>query len=201
MSCEMMRRRLSDDFDGALSPRKKARLEAHLRNCPGCRAYRTDIVRIQAGSASAADRSPEYWAAFEKRLEARLDSVEPGRKAVGVPFFTGRKWAYTAAGFLLLAAVGTYLAVNRPGGPLETAWINYEDSLAPLLQEAEANPEFGNLVNRQILGSLEDMTPAAEKDSAAPFADDPLFWEGLSEEELEYIAVELEKETGHGGPK
>ena len=201
MSCEMMRRRLSDDLDGALSPRRKARLEAHLRDCPGCRAYRADIVRFQAGSASAADRSPEYWAAFEKRLEARLDSVEPGRKAVGVPFFTGRKWAYAAAGFLLLAAVGTYLAVSRPGGPLETAWVNYEDSLAPLLQEAEANPEFGNLVNRQILGSLEDMTPAAEKDSAAPFADDPLFWEGLSEEELEYIAVELEKETGHGGPK
>jgi Putative zinc-finger len=201
MRCETMRRRLSDDLDGALSPRKKVRLEAHLRHCPGCRAYRDDIVRFQAGAATAADRSPDYWAAFERRLEARLDSVEPGRKVAGVPFFTGRRWAVAAVGFLLLAAAGTYLGVRRPGGPLETAWINYEDSLAPLLQEAEASPEFGNLVNREILGSIEDMAPVIERDFAPSFADDPLFWEGLSDQELEFIAAELAKETGQGGPK
>jgi len=201
MRCQKMKKRLSDDLDGALSPKKKARLGAHLRDCPGCRAYGADLVRLQAGALAAADRSPEYWAGFEKRLEEKLASTEPGRRTVHVPFFTGRRWAYAAAGFLLMAAVGTYLTVRRPEGPLETAWVTYEDSLTPLLQEAEANPAFGNLVNREILASIEDMTPVIEKDFPVSFAADPLFWEGLSEEELEYIAVELEKETGRGGPK
>ena len=81
------------------------------------------------------------------------------------------------------------------------AWVPYEDSLDPLLQEAEANPEFGSLVNREILASIEELTLVPEKEHMAPPADDPFFWEGLSEDELRYIASELERATGRGGPK
>lgn len=201
MRCETVKKRLSDDLDGALGPAKKARLEAHLRGCPGCRAYRAGLVRLQSGAAPAADRSPEYWTGFEDRLGSKLEGIEPGRRTVCVPFSARRRRAWAAAGFLAIAAAGTYFAVSRAAGPRETAWVTYEDSLAPLLQEAEANPEFGNLVNREILASIEDMTPVIEKDFAVPVAADPLFWEGLSEEELGYIASELERETGRGGPK
>lgn len=201
MKCEKMKKRLSDDFDGALAPAKKARLEVHLRGCPDCRAYRAGLARLQSGAAQAADRSPEYWSGFEERLGSKLAGIEPGRRTVRVPFSARRRWAWAAAGFLAIAAAGTYFVVGRAAGTVETAWVPYEDSLAPLLQAAEANPELGSLVNREILASIGELTPVPEKDLAVPPADDPLFWEGLSEDELRYIASELERETGRGGPK
>lgn len=201
MRCETAKKRLSDDLDGALAPAKQSRLEAHLRGCPGCRAYQAGLVRLQSGAAPAADRSPEYWTGFEARLGSKLGGIKPGRRTVGVPFSARRRWGWAAAGFLAIAAAGTYFAVGRAAGTVETAWVPYEESLAPLLQEAEANPEFGSLVNREILASIEELTLPSEKDLAVPAADDPLFWEGLSEDELRYIASELERETGRGGPK
>jgi predicted anti-sigma-YlaC factor YlaD len=201
MRCETIKKWLSDDLDGALSPQKKARLVIHLQECLVCRGYRADLTRLQAEAPLAADRSPESWTAFERRLESKLAIVEPVMEANRTPLFTGRRWAWAAAGFLVMAAVGIYFAVNRPAGTLETAWVPYEDSLARILQEAEADPEVENTVNRELLASITEVTPNPEEDYAVPLAADPLFWEGLSEEELEYIAVELEKETGNGGPK
>ncbi|MCX6568749.1 MAG: zf-HC2 domain-containing protein [Candidatus Aminicenantes bacterium] len=201
MRCETIKKWLSDDLDGALSPKRKARLEAHLQECRVCRGYRADLTRLQAEAPSAADRSQEYWADFERRLESRLAFDEPDREAGRTPLLPGRKLAWAAAGFLILAAAGIYFTVIRRGGTLETAWIPYEDSLARVLQEAEADPEVENLVNRELLASITDVSPDTEEDYAVPLAADPLFWEGLSEEELEYIAVELERETGNGGPK
>jgi hypothetical protein len=201
MRCETVKKRLSDDLDGAFAPAKQARFEAHLRGCPGCRAYRAGLAFLQSGATPAADRSPEYWTGFEERLGSKLAAIDPGRRTVCAPFSARRRWAWAAAGFLAIAAAGTYFAVSRAAGTVEMAWVPYEDSLAPLLQEAEANPEFGSLVNREILASIEELTPVPEKDLAVPPAADPLFWEGLSEEELGYIASELEREAGRGGPK
>jgi predicted anti-sigma-YlaC factor YlaD len=200
MRCATTKKWLSDDLDGALSPNRKIRLEAHLRECRDCRGYRADLARIQAGTPPVADRSAEYWADFEKRLESGLAGVEPVRRPHRVALFAGRRWAWAAAGFLVMAAVGTYFA-SRPVGALETAWMPYEDPLARLLLEAEVDPEVENLVNRELLTSIADAAPDTEEDYAVPIASDPLFWEGLSVEELEYIAVELERETGNGGPK
>lgn len=201
MRCQTINKWLSDDLDGALSPKRKARLEAHLRGCRVCQGYRADLTRLQAEAPSAADRSPEYWADFERRLGSRLAFVEPVGEAGRTPLLPGRSWAWAAAGFLIIAAAGIYFTVHRPRGAMETAWIPYEDSLARILQEAEADPEVENLVDRELLASITDASSDMEEDYALPLAADPLFWEGLSEEELEYIAVELERETGNGGPK
>jgi predicted anti-sigma-YlaC factor YlaD len=201
MRCAMIKKWLSDELDGALSPKRKIRLEVHLRECRDCRGYRADLASIQAGTPPAADRSPEYWADFEKRLESGLAGVEPVQRPYSVPLFAGRRWAWAAAGFLIMAAVGIHFAVRRPVGALETAWVPYEDPLARLLLEAEVNPEVEELVNRELLTSIADAAPDTDEEYAVPIASDPLFWEGLSEEELEYIAVELERETGNGGPK
>ncbi|TFG56526.1 MAG: zf-HC2 domain-containing protein, partial [Candidatus Aminicenantes bacterium] len=72
MRCETITKWLSDDLDGALSPNRKARLEAHLRECRACLGTRSDLILLQAEALPVADRSPEYWAAFEKRLESKL---------------------------------------------------------------------------------------------------------------------------------
>jgi hypothetical protein len=202
MRCETMRKRLSDLLDGAASPKDKARLEAHLRDCPTCRAYRADLARLQEQAGPAPERTPDYWAGFEKRLGSKLDSVEAGHPSANSPVFPRRKLAWAAVGFLVLAAAGTYLAlIHRGPDAVETAWAAYEDPLVELLQEAESDPEFGNLVNREVLASIRLMTAGIESEAVVPAADDPFFWEGLSDPEIEFIAAELEKETGLGGPK
>jgi hypothetical protein len=46
------------------------------------------------------------------------------------------------------------------------------------------------------------MTPAVPDADAVLLTDaDPLFWEGLSDDELRDIVAELEDETGRGGPQ
>jgi predicted anti-sigma-YlaC factor YlaD len=201
MRCERAKKLLSDELDGALSVSDRALAAAHLRGCSACRAYREDLVRLQAGAGAETEPSPEYWAGFEARLAAKLDAVPAGRRPAGSPGASRRRLAWAAAGCLVLAAAGAYLGlVRKAGGNGEAAWVAYEDELTPLLQEAEADAEFGRLLEREVLASIGELAPAAEADAVIP-ADDPLFWEGLSDAELEMIAAELGKETGLGGPK
>lgn len=201
MRCERAKKLLSDWVDGALSASDGARAEAHLRGCAACRAYREDLVRLQAGVGAEPEPFPGYWAGFEARLAAKLDAAPAGRRPADSPVAARRRLAWAAAGCLVLAAAGAYLGlVRKAGGNGEAAWLAYEDELTPLLQEAEANAEFGRLLEREVLASIGELAPAAEADAVIP-ADDPLFWEGLSDAELEMIAAELGKETGLGGPK
>jgi hypothetical protein len=201
MRCGTARKRLSDELGGALSSERKARLEAHLQRCPACRGYREDLVRLQAEVLPPAGRSPEYWAGFDERLGSKLSGLETGRGAVEAPFSARRRWAWAAAGATALAVAGIGLAILRPRAAVTAAWVPYEDGLTPLIQEAEADPELERDLDREILASIEEMTPVPDADVAALPAADPLFWEGLSEDELRAIASELEKETGPGGPK
>jgi hypothetical protein len=44
------------------------------------------------------------------------------------------------------------------------------------------------------------MMPAEDADAVVLSAADPLFWEGLSDDDLRDIVTDLEDETGRGGP-
>ena len=201
MRCRTAEKRLSDWLDGALSPRKRARLEAHLSSCPACRAARDALARLQKEAALPAGPPDGYWADFERRLASRLDREPAGRKAVGTPFPVRRRLAWAVAGLALVAAAALWIALLRPRPDLTAAWLPDQDPLAPLLLEAEADPELGRAVEREIQASLEKLSPGPGADSAALAAADPLFWESLSEEELGAIVAAMEKETGIGGPK
>lgn len=201
MRCRTAERRLSDGLDGALGPRKRARLEAHLRSCPACRDARDALARLQAEAVPRAERPDEYWAGFERRLEARIDREPAGRGEVGAPFPVRRRLAWAVTGLALVAAAALWFALPRPRPGLTAAWLPTEDTLAPLLIEAESDPELGRAVEREIQSSLEALSPGPSADSAALIAADPLFWEGLSEDELGTIVAALEKEEDIGGPK
>jgi anti-sigma factor RsiW len=201
MRCRTAEKRISDGLDGSLSARRQARLEAHLRSCPACRATRDALARLQAGAALPAERPDEYWAGFERRLETRLDREPAGQRGVGLPFPVRRRLALAVAGLALVAAAALWFALLRPQPALTAAWLPDEDPFAPLLFEAESDPELGRAVEREILTWLEELSPAPGADSAALAAADPLFWEGLSEEDLGAIVAGMEKEAGMGGPK
>jgi hypothetical protein len=201
MRCRTAQKRLSDELDRILDPGRRSRLEAHLRACPACRAYRNGLARLQAEVRPEAGRSSEYWAGFEKRLEARLDREEAGRRAVGRPFAARRRVAWAVAGLALAAVAAAWFSLLRPRPILISDWPQDESGLAPLLLEAETDPELERAVEGEIRASIAEIAPAADADAAALAAADPLFWEGLSEEELGAIAAGLERDNGLGGPK
>ena len=85
-------------------------------SCPACRAYRDGLARLQAAAGRPADRSPEYWAGFERRLEAKLDAVGSGRRPPPHRVRRPERWAWAAAAFSVLAAAGGLWLVLRPAG-------------------------------------------------------------------------------------
>jgi len=200
MRCGETEKRISDDLDGALSPRRKARLEAHLGSCPACRAYRDGLVRLQASAGVPADRSPEYWAGFARRLEAKIDTVESGR-AAAAPASAWRRWAWAAPAVLVLAAAGVWFVLDRKGTEAAEAWVPSGDTLIPLIEAAESDPGLEREVDLLVRSSLEELGGSVDADAAILSAGDPLFWEGVCDDELRALAAELEMESGPGGPK
>lgn len=200
MRCGEAEKRISDDLDGALSTRRKARLEAHLESCPACRAYRDGLARLQATAGVPAGRSPEYWAGFARRLEAKIDMVESGR-AAAAPASARRRWAWAASAVLVLAAAGVWFALDRKGPEAAEAWITSGDALNPMIEAAEADPGLEREVDLLVRSSLEELGGSVDADAAILSGGDPLFWEGVSDDELRAIATELEMKSGPGGPK
>lgn len=201
MRCQTARKRISDGLDGALpSSRGGVRLEAHLRSCRACRAYREDLTRIQAGTGLP-DAPAGFWPDFERKLDARLAAVEAGRKRVEVPFAAGRRWAWAAAAALVVAGLSLWLA-RPPRGPAMTeAWVASDDILDPIVRAVESDPELAGRIDRELQASIEEMSPTGESDAAGLPAADPFFWESLSDDELRAVVTALEKESGLGGPQ
>lgn len=203
MRCRAAERRLSDRLDGALAPRAAARLESHLRACPSCRSHQDALVRIQAASGPPAGRSPEDWAGFERRLEARIHAWEGGRAGrIPAPLAWRPRAAFAAAAALLLAGAALWVFLAR-GLPEDGsyAWVPSADGIAPLIGEAETDPGLERAVGRYLSDSLAELAPVVDADAAALTAADPLFWESLSDDELRAVAEALGKESGLGGPQ
>lgn len=200
MRCGAARKRISDAFGGALTPRQSELLENHLRGCEDCRAYRRQLARVQEEAALRVEDGPDFWAAFEGRLEAKLAAAKAARRPLGVPFAARRRWGVAAAAVMALTGAAVWYALQRPEAAVETAWFGRSDMLDRLVFAAEADPELADRLEGEIRASIEAMTPAPDPDAAALVAADPLFWEGLSADELRAIVAELENETGRGGP-
>lgn len=201
MRCEKARRWLSDDLDGALGPARKARLAVHLSSCHDCRAYRDDLVRLEATAGRRLERSADDWAAFERRLEARLDAEARNGPVGRVLEANRRAWAWPAVASAAAAALILWLALGRPLGDGGAPFGGGPDSLASLIAVAETDPDIGERISERVERSIREMTGGWEGRIQAAAAEDPLFWESLSDEELERLAVELAKDIGGGGAK
>jgi anti-sigma factor RsiW len=200
MRCATARRRLSDKMDGALRPARTSRLEAHLRICPACRSYGQRLSRIQAHGRLAGERAPGEWTAFERSLEARLEAVEPRGRRFALPFAVRPRLAWAAAAAMVLAAVAAWYALRPAGAPAIETWAAYDDVLNPLVAAAEADSELAGRIEREVGAMIDEMAQAPDAEAVALPAADPLFWEGLSDDDLRGIIRELERETGNGGP-
>lgn len=99
MNCKRVQRRLSAFRAGQLSAWRACRLAAHLEGCPGCRAERDQLQRLDAvlGRWTVAD---EPRPSFEQRVWNRIRAAERKRPA---PVWGG--WPRPA--WLLSAACAT----------------------------------------------------------------------------------------------
>jgi anti-sigma factor RsiW len=202
MRCQTARRRLSDALDGALPRARRARLAAHLRACEACRAYQERIRVIQERSGLADVRSKASWAAFEAALEAGMDALGERRQhpeSRGT-FRRRRVWAWAAATASVLIGLGAWHLLQRPDRVPVRTWTAYADVLDPLMVAADADRELAGRVAREVGDQIEELTPVPDAEALVLPAADPLFWEGLSDDELRGIIAELEEQTAHGGP-
>jgi hypothetical protein len=97
--------------------------------------------------------------------------------------------------------MAVWFAFLRPEAAVTETWAAYDDVLDPIVLAAEASPSLAARIDREILASIDAIGPAPDDETAMLPATDPLFLEGLSDDELEAVVRELENESGRGGPK
>ncbi len=199
MRCRTARRRLSDALDGALAGGRRIWLEAHLRGCPDCRAYRERIGLIQDRAKLEDGRPSVFWEEFERAVEARIDAAGERRPSLRAAAVRTR-WAWGAAAASVLIGFAAWYLLQRPGRLQVETWTAYADVLDPLMMAADADHELAVRVDREIGAQIEEISPPSDIDALVLPAADPLFWEGLSDEELRGIITALEKGTAQGGP-
>jgi len=193
MSCNKFQKWLSDVLDREITEKRQQLLQEHLVKCADCRAYKASIERIQLESKSLEKPklSPEYWQMFNSRLKTKLLSIEP-EECKSKPFLLRWKWTWTAAGSILIAAVGLYFLFFQPKATPETYAFSYEDALSQIYQEIGNNSELENSFNQLILVSIQE---ALQGNLPQNFSDDPYFWESLTEEDLKFLESEIKKES------
>jgi anti-sigma factor RsiW len=101
---------LSAYLDGALDPAARARVEAHLEACPGCRTER-DRLRAALALLARVPAPPAPSPAFEQRFYARLatERAEARERRGLLDRATWRWLAPGLAGAAATAAVALYV--------------------------------------------------------------------------------------------
>ena len=147
MTSEHWTDRFGDAVDGTLAPDEQAELDAHCRECPGCRELLNDLMEIRA-AASSLDRhtpSPDVWNAIAA-------NIRPTRSHP-------RSWAGLAAAAALVTMLGAaawFDLGSRIGRP--------EESTAELARSAASELQLAEQHYDNAIKSLEQL--AANRDQA-----------------------------------
>ena len=194
MRCRKAERLISGSLDSRLSAGSARDLEAHLVDCPSCRSYRAGLDLIQKGAAVRGETPVPsgYWDELSARVRARLEPASAGVHPCRFPH-RGWRWAWlavpaAAAGFLI------FLQVIRPDPFSVMDLINQEGRLAAASLAVLADPELAGELDDLVLAAIQEETGFLSLDELPPLADDPGFWEGLTDEEVRLIDGEIAKE-------
>ena len=201
MKCEKIEKWISDHLDGNLQEKKKRTLESHLKRCPSCRAYARNLEKIQEEARILASRevSSSYRQEFAARLKAKISALPP-EKRKAAPLAWRWKWAWAGAAIILVIAVGIFLYFNSAliKSPQEIYVFSFEDSISEIYQEMNDNSELEDLFNSIILVSINEFLEDSGWNLGLYYPEDPenfLLLEDITEEEMEFLKTEIEKET------
>lgn len=172
--CENYIDLISAGLDGALSPAEQKELEAHLAECPECRALRDDLAALRDGLARLPAMKPPA------DLTQRIMKAIPTEKVV--PFPGGRspqwkKWVASAAVFALVIA-GAWSWRSGPSGqtgelmpmaatPPTTQEPAWPESAVPLQTEAPRSDGGSIQAKAATGGQAPELTPSSDENEAA----------------------------------
>lgn len=193
MNCEKIKRWISDDIDGALTDKKRRRIESHLSACSVCRAYRRDLVRIQAesGLVEARPVAADYFEKFTAAIEAKLrrEKQVAGR---GGPVPLRWRWAWVSVPLVLALILGIVFFRNRGDG-LRHEIFSFEGCIDRIFQEIGGDDEIAADFSRFLSGSLLGGGEAVVLEDDIDLWNEPFFWRSLSDEDLRLIEEEIKK--------
>jgi len=194
MNCRKCERLISDSLDGRLSESVARDLDAHLAGCAFCRAYRARLDRIQKEAAALGEtRVPAgYWDDFSARLSARLEpAVSPERR--GRFPLRGWRWAWLA---VPAAAAGlvVFLLVFRPNPASVADHFGSEERLDAASLASLEGTELAGHLDEVIRAAIQEETGFLSADELPAYADDPIFWDNLTDDEVALLDREIAKE-------
>jgi len=172
-------------MDGQLSDRKKATLSGHLEDCASCRSYEKSlkILQDEAGKLLQLNVQPEFMKALSKRLEESLYSKPAARVAKTIRHAGRWKWAWVGAAVLVFALVAGGIIFFFMSKTSPDPWpVSYEDSLAQILGEIGEDTGLAESFNQVLQASIGEALLQAES---------PTFWEGLDEEGVELMELDI----------
>ncbi|MGQ9471071.1 MAG: anti-sigma factor family protein [Candidatus Aminicenantales bacterium] len=201
MLCWRFEKLISDHLDGRLSPRKEERLQRHLRSCSRCQAYLEDLKIIQAKTPSPLPfHVPEsYWqdslALLRNKLIAESSKSLQAEKN---KWLKARRWRLGWALVALGAAVLIiYLLFPKPPVSQPEVFASAE-TLPLLIDQLESDVSFLDAFNETIEAEIRSLANLEE--NYMIYLENPtLLLENLSDEEIDLLLIEIQKERGVEG--
>ncbi|MFB0565316.1 MAG: anti-sigma factor [Candidatus Aminicenantaceae bacterium] len=195
MKCKKIEKWISDSIDNELSERKREQVENHLQKCSLCRNYKESMERIQSTvkNMDYGKVSPGYWGEFPQKIREKIMSLEVKDRKLR-PFALGWKWAVVGAVLAIAVAIGLSIFYPRFKTVQEVYVFSFEDSLEQISQEISGNEELEDIFNLVIMASIREFLDEQEWENSTYSYDVSSFLDGLTEEELSLLDLEIKKE-------
>ena len=202
MTCEQYGEWLGDEIDGTLDAERRSQLDAHSRECAGCRALLSDLKQIRATAATLDRRtpSPHVWGAIAVKLQdgSSRRRAWPQLAAAAALIVTLGAASWFAWGVRWQHAVDTNPSdlVRSATSELQLAEEHYENAITVL---EKLRVQHGNALDpsvaAEIAQSLESLDQAIDDSRAALKADPGSFVAQTSLLEALRMKVALLQET------
>jgi hypothetical protein len=197
MRCKRIERRISDRLGGTLTEAKARRLDAHLADCPACRAVlrRQERLQGEARALAAPERSRAYWEDSISRLQAKLEAAPAPRPARGWTraFVPSPRWAWAEGVTTFAVAAGLFFLVLRGGAPVEFQTLAFEDAYGTLAEQIGDSPDLQSNLDASLQSMIGEHTADLDGEVHHLLYGHSEFLDSLSDEEVQVLDAELSR--------
>lgn len=195
MSCNRMKRWISDLLDGRLGETKKTVLEKHLSQCPSCRMYRGHLEKIRSSvrEIEKTPISPQNRSEFSNRLKKQLLSIGEEKRPAA---FSNRRWIYAPAAASLAVCLILVLVVFQPRSPSsdELYAFSIGGTLSELYGDISASLEVEEIFNSLVLASIDEALEDLDWSGETFILENPLDNYFVTEQDLRWLESKIKED-------